>query len=61
MLPLLIEHYFAANPNPEISNIIRRALPLMKRLAAFARLFGRWSNKGIPRVLILVDVFSGLR
>lgn len=58
LLPLLIEHYFAANPNPEISNIIRRALPLMKKLAAFARLFGRWSNKGIPRVLILVDVFS---
>jgi hypothetical protein len=46
----------AANPDPQIRDIIRRAFPLMKRLAGIARPFRRWSNKGIPRVLILVDV-----
>jgi tRNA A-37 threonylcarbamoyl transferase component Bud32 len=57
LLPQLIDHYFAANPDPEIKDVIRRGWPLMKRLAGIARPFRRWSNKGIPRVLILVDVF----
>jgi tRNA A-37 threonylcarbamoyl transferase component Bud32 len=56
-LPQLIDHYFAANPDPEIRDVIRRGLPLMKRLAGIARPFRRWSNRGIPRILILVDVF----
>jgi tRNA A-37 threonylcarbamoyl transferase component Bud32 len=59
LLPQLIDHYFAANPDPEIKDVIRRGWPLMKRLAGIARPFRRWSNKGIPRVLILVDVFRG--
>ena len=57
LLPQLIDHYFTANPDPEIKDVIRRGWPLMKRLAGIARPFRRWSNKGIPRVLILVDVF----
>jgi tRNA A-37 threonylcarbamoyl transferase component Bud32 len=57
LLPQLIDHYFAANPDPEIRDVIRRGLPLMKRLAGIARPFRRWSNRGIPRILILVDVF----
>lgn len=56
LLPQLIDRYLAANPDPQIRDIIRRAFPLMKRLAGIARPFRRWSNKGIPRVLILVDV-----
>ena len=58
LLPQLIDRYFAANPNPEIMNLIRHGLPLLKRLAALARPFRRWSKRGIPRVLIMVDVFS---
>lgn len=61
LLPQLIEHYFAANPAPEIRQVIRRALPLLKTLAGFAGLFQRWSKKGIRRVLILVDVLEGVR
>jgi len=57
LLPQLIDHYFATNPDPEIRGVIRRGLPLMRRLASIARPFRRWSNRGIPRVLILVDVF----
>jgi tRNA A-37 threonylcarbamoyl transferase component Bud32 len=57
LLPQLIDHYFATNPDPEIRDVIRRGLPLMKRLAGIARPFRRWSNRGIPRILILVDVF----
>lgn len=60
LLPRLIDRYCAANPDPEIMNIIRRGLPLLKRLAALARPFRRWSKRGIPRVLIMVDVFSAL-
>ena len=58
LLPQLIDRYRAANPDPEIMEIIRRGLPLLKRLAALARPFRRWSKRGIPRVLIMVDVFS---
>jgi hypothetical protein len=58
LLPQLIDHYFAANPDPQIEEVIRRAFPLMKRLAGITRPFRRWSNRGIPRVLILVDVFQ---
>jgi len=61
LLPQLIDHYFAANPNQEIRDVIRRALPLLKRLSGFIRPFRRWSNKGIPRALILVDVFSTVK
>ena len=61
LLPKLIDHYFAANPNPEIRNVIRNAIPRLKRLAGFVGLFKRWSNKGIPRVLILVNVFAALK
>jgi len=57
MLPQLIDHYFATNPDPEIRGVIRRGFPLMRRLAGIARPFRRWSNRGIPRVLILADVF----
>ena len=53
-----LDRYRAANPDPEIMDIIRRGLPLLKRLAALARPFRRWSKRGIPRVLIMVDVFS---
>jgi hypothetical protein len=56
----LLDAYFAANPNPEIKQVIRRALPLLKKLAGFAGLFQRWSKKGIRRVLILVDVLEGV-
>lgn len=61
LLPQLLERYFAANPNPEIRQVIQRALPLLKKLARFAGLFQRWSKKGIRRVLILVDVVSGVK
>ena len=61
LLPQLLDHYFAANPDPEIREVIRRALPMLKRLAPIAGLFRRWSNKGIPRVLILADVFSTVK
>lgn len=61
LLPQLLDHYFAANPNPEIRQVIRRALPLLKSLAGFAGLFQRWSKKGIRRVLILVDVLNGVK
>ena len=57
LLPQLIDQYFATNPDPEIRGVIRRGFPLMKRLAGIARPFRRWSNRGIPRVLILADVF----
>jgi tRNA A-37 threonylcarbamoyl transferase component Bud32 len=60
LLPQLIDRYRAANPDPEIMAIIRRALPLLRRLAALARPFRRWSRRGIPRVLIMVDVISAL-
>lgn len=58
LLPLLLERYYAANPNPEIRQVIRRTLPLLKTLAGFAGIFQRWSRKGIRRVLILVDVLG---
>lgn len=58
LLPQLIERYFAANPNPEIRQIIARALPLLGRLAGFAALFQRWSKKGIRRIVILVDMLK---
>jgi len=61
LLPQLIDHYFAANPDQEIRDVIRHALPLLKRLSGFIRPFRRWSNKGIPRALILVDVFSTVK
>ena len=61
LLPQLLDCYFAANPNDEIKAIIRRGLPLMNRLAAFAGLFQRWSRKGIRRIIILVDVLNGLK
>jgi len=61
LLPQLIDHYFAANPDPEIRKVIGNAIPQLKRLAGFVGLFKRWSNKGIPRVLILVDVFAALK
>lgn len=60
LLPQLIDRYCAANPNPEIIALIRRGLPLLQRLAALARPFRRWSRRGIPRVLIMVDTFSAL-
>ncbi len=60
LLPQLIDRYCAANPNPEIIALIRRGLPLLRRLAALARPFRRWSRRGIPRVLIMVDTFSAL-
>jgi len=55
LLPQLLATYFAANPDPEVRRIIRRALPLLSRLASLAGLFERWSRKGIRRILILVD------
>ena len=61
LLPQLLDRYFAANPNDEIKTIIRRGLPLMNRLAAFAGQFQRWSRKGIRRIIILVDVLNGLK
>ena len=61
LMPELLDRYFAANPNPEIKQIIRRALPLLKNLAGFAGLFQRWSKKGIRRVLILTDVLAGVK
>ncbi len=61
LLPQLLDDYFTANPDPEIRQVIRRALPVLKRLAAVAGLFQRWSKKGIRRVLILVDVLDGVK
>ncbi|UCV04894.1 hypothetical protein [Dechloromonas denitrificans] len=61
LLPQLLDSYFAANPDPEIKQVIRRARPVLKRLAAVAGLFQRWSKKGIRRVLILVDVLDGVK
>ena len=61
LLPRLLDCYFAAHPEPAIKQLIRRALPVLKRLAAFAGLFQRWSKKGIRRVLILVDVLDGVK
>jgi len=58
LLPQLLATYFAANPDPEIRQIIRRTLPLLGRLASLAGLFERWSRKGIRRVLILVDALK---
>ena len=61
LLPKLLDSYFTANPNPEIKQVIARALPLLKTLAGLARPFQRWSKKGIRRVLILVDVLEGVK
>lgn len=61
LLPQLLDHYFAANPNPEIRQVIGRALPLLGRLAGFAALFQRWSKKGIRRIVILVDMLKTVR
>jgi tRNA A-37 threonylcarbamoyl transferase component Bud32 len=61
LMPKLLDAYFAANPDPEIKQVIRRALPLLKKLASFAGLFQRWSKKGIRRVLILVAVLDGVK
>lgn len=61
LLPQLLHDYFAANPDPKIKQIIRRALPLLKKLAGLAGLFQRWSKKGIRRVLILVDVLATVK
>ncbi|HJV93989.1 MAG TPA: hypothetical protein VJ572_10940 [Azonexus sp.] len=58
LMPQLLDHYFAANPAPEIRRVIQRALPLLGRLARFAALFQRWSNKGIRRIVILVDLLK---
>ena len=58
LLPGLLTAYFAAHPENEIKTIIRRAIPLFSRLAAFAGLFQRWSRKGIRRILILTDVLK---
>jgi len=58
LLPLLLERYFAANPNPEIRAIIHRSLPLLRMLARIAGVFERVSRKRIRRVRILVDVMS---
>lgn len=58
LLPQLLDRYFAANPDPEIRRVIRRALPLLGRLAGFAALFQRWSKKGIRRIVILVDMLK---
>jgi len=58
LLPLLLDRYFAANPNPEIRAIIHRSLPLLRMLARIAGFFERVSRKRIRRVRILVDVMS---
>lgn len=58
LMPKLLDSYFAANPDPEIKQVIQRALPLLSRLAGFASLFERWSKKGIRRVIILVDMLK---
>ena len=60
LLPQLLIAYFAAHPNPEIKRVITRAVPLLRRLAGLAGLFQRWSRKGIRRILIIVDVLSGV-
>jgi len=59
LLPELLACYFTANPDPEIKQVIRRALPLLGTLSGIAGCFQRWSKKGIRRVLILVDVLRG--
>lgn len=61
LLPRLLDCYFAANPDPAIKQLVQRAVPMLKKLAAFAGLFQRWSKKGIRRVLILVDVLDGVK
>lgn len=61
LLPQLIIAYFAAHPEPEIRRVIQRTVPLMRGLARFAGLFRRWSNKGIRRLQIMVDVLTPIR
>lgn len=61
LLPTLLDAYFSANPNDEIKAILRRALPMLHRLAGFAGLFQRWSRKGIRRIIVLVDILGGIK
>jgi len=58
LLPLLLERYFSAQPDPEIKQLIARILPLMRTLARLARPFQCWSRKGIRRVLLMVEVLG---
>lgn len=61
LLPTLLAHYFAAHPNPEIKQLIRRSVPLLRTLAGIATPFERWSNKGIRRTRIMVDVLGQVK
>lgn len=61
LLPQLIIAYFAAHPEPEIRRVIGRTVPLLRSLVRFAGLFSRWSNKGIRRLQIMVDVLGQVR
>lgn len=58
LLPQLIQAYQAAHPESGIPEVIRRALPWLRRLTALARPWRRFSRKGIRRVEILRDVLD---
>jgi len=58
LLPMLLECYFSAQPDPEIRRLIARILPLMRSLSCLARPFQRWSRKGIRRLLLMVDLLA---
>ena len=58
LLPQLLAAYASANPDPQIREIVRRALRWLRPILRAAQPFKRWSKKGIRRVEILVDVFG---
>ena len=39
LMPMLLECYFSAQPDPEIRRLIARILPLMRSLSSLARTF----------------------
>ena len=60
-MPKLLDCYFAANPNPEIKQVIQRALPLFLNASLVLRDYSSVGLKGIRRILILVDVLAGVK
>lgn len=58
LLPLLLRRYSSSNPDPNIVEFLRKALPWFKRLTKFSSPFRRFSRKGIRRMEILVEVLD---
>lgn len=58
LLPILLDHYRAVHPSPDVERVLRRVVPALRVLTRTATVFRRLSRKGIRRAAILADVLA---